>query len=195
MSISQLMFLTTQKRQMCIGVGKKAMHAQLNIMIACHLTVKIHSVLSEQFNLHFTVFYLLIISFPQGSHNMNYCSNRDYQLWAVITYTKSLRFGCSLIYQSMSRILTLWLDYGKKYHSYQSTLKSPTPAQAKVISERKTILDKMNLYIGMNSNKTKLLKFFSCLFSYLGCTYMSVFFLGPFCFDVFHSTFQENSFL
>ncbi|KAK3922870.1 Serine/threonine-protein kinase ATR [Frankliniella fusca] len=64
------------------------------------------------------------------------------QLWAVISYTKSLRFGCSLIHQSMSRMLTLWLDYGKSYH-----IAKASKASKWELNLRKDTLDEMNNFI------------------------------------------------
>uniref|UniRef100_A0A336KU49 Serine/threonine-protein kinase ATR n=1 Tax=Culicoides sonorensis TaxID=179676 RepID=A0A336KU49_CULSO len=50
----------------------------------------------------------------------------DYLVYSMINYGKSLMFGCHYIYQSMPRLLTIWLDYtarkdekASKYHMQQ----------------------------------------------------------------------------
>lgn len=51
-----------------------------------------------------------------------------------------------MIYHSMSRMLTLWLDYGKRYHSALQCHGSVPP---KEMAEQKNTLDKMNQFIGL----------------------------------------------
>ncbi|KAJ1532216.1 hypothetical protein ONE63_000836 [Megalurothrips usitatus] len=66
------------------------------------------------------------------------------QTWAVAGYLKSLRFGCNLIYHSMSRLLTIWLDFGK---SYQSLLMSSEPLPKKEMASKRDSLLRMNQQI------------------------------------------------
>lgn len=47
-------------------------------------------------------------------------SRTDYLVSAMVYYGKSLMYGCNYIYQSMPRLLTIWLDYTAKKDEHAS---------------------------------------------------------------------------
>jgi len=77
---------------------------------------------------------------------------RELQLQAINSFGKSLQYGCNYIYQSISRLLTMWLDYGKRFYELQGELTQRsknelTPAVKKEYRERKKALEDINSLI------------------------------------------------
>ncbi|KDR17199.1 Serine/threonine-protein kinase ATR [Zootermopsis nevadensis] len=66
----------------------------------------------------------------------------DIQVNMVNFYGKSLRYGCNYIYQSMPRMLSIWLDFGTSVAEAEKE-KDRTRAKMEVINDMKTNLDKM----------------------------------------------------
>lgn len=62
-------------------------------------------------------------------------------------YGKSLRYGCNYIYQSMPRMLSIWLDFGTSVAEAEKE-KDRTRAKMEVINDMKTNLDKMTKIVG-----------------------------------------------
>ena len=62
-------------------------------------------------------------------------------------YGKSLRYGCSYIYQSMPRMLSLWLDFGTSLAEMEKD-RDRTREKLEVMANMKKNLDKMTKIIG-----------------------------------------------
>ena len=62
-------------------------------------------------------------------------------------YGKSLRYGCSYIYQSMPRMLSLWLDFGTSVAEMEKD-RDRTREKLEIIANMRKNLDKMTKIIG-----------------------------------------------
>jgi serine/threonine-protein kinase ATR len=62
-------------------------------------------------------------------------------------YGKSLRYGCNYIYQSMPRLLSIWLDFGTSVSEMEKD-KDKSRAKLEIMTVMKTNLDKMTRIIG-----------------------------------------------
>lgn len=65
-------------------------------------------------------------------------------------YGKSLRYGCSYIYQSMPRMLSIWLDFGTSLSEMEKD-KDKTRGKLDIMPVMKTNLDKMTRIIGKHA--------------------------------------------
>ena len=65
----------------------------------------------------------------------------------VSFYGKSLRYGCSYIYQSMPRMLSLWLDFGTSLAEMEKD-RDRTREKFEIMANMKKNLDKMTKIIG-----------------------------------------------
>jgi hypothetical protein len=74
-------------------------------------------------------------------------SYREVQVNIVNFYGKSLRYGCSYIYQSMPRLLSIWLDFGTSLSEVEKD-RNKTRAKLDTVTAMKTNLDKMTKIIG-----------------------------------------------
>jgi hypothetical protein len=74
-------------------------------------------------------------------------SFREIQVNIVNFYGKSLCYGCSYIYQSMPRLLSIWLDFGMSLSEMEKD-KNKTRAKLDIMTVMKTNLDKMTKIIG-----------------------------------------------
>jgi hypothetical protein len=77
-------------------------------------------------------------------------SCREIQVNIVNFYGKSLHYGCSCIYQSMPRLLSIWLDFGTNLSEMEKD-KNKTRAKLDVMAVMKTNLDKMTKIIGKHA--------------------------------------------
>jgi len=59
-------------------------------------------------------------------------------------YGKSLRYGCSYIYQSMPRMLSLWLDFGTSL----AEMEKDRDRTREMVANMRKNLDKMTKIIG-----------------------------------------------
>jgi serine/threonine-protein kinase ATR len=66
-------------------------------------------------------------------------------------YGKSLRYGCSYIYQSMPRMLSIWLDFGTSLSEMEKN-RDRTREQLEIMTNMKKNLDKMTKIIGKHIN-------------------------------------------
>ena len=62
-------------------------------------------------------------------------------------YGKSLRYGCSYIYQSMPRMLSLWLDFGTSLAEMEKD-RDRTREKLEIMANMKKNLEKMTKIIG-----------------------------------------------
>jgi len=62
-------------------------------------------------------------------------------------YGKSLRYGCSSIYQSMPRMLSVWLDFGTSVAEMEKD-RDRTREKLEMITNMRKSLDKMTKIIG-----------------------------------------------
>jgi hypothetical protein len=72
---------------------------------------------------------------------------REIQVNMVNFYGKSLRYGCNYIYQSMPRMLSIWLDFGTSVSEMEKD-RDRTRAKLEAMNDMKTNLDKMTRIIG-----------------------------------------------
>ncbi|XP_076061506.1 serine/threonine-protein kinase atr-like isoform X2 [Oratosquilla oratoria] len=69
----------------------------------------------------------------------------DWLVHIVFSFGKSLNFGCRHIYQSMPRMLSIWLDHGSKVDEMQKI--GTTKSNASIIGTYETKLGNMNSFM------------------------------------------------
>lgn len=62
-------------------------------------------------------------------------------------YAKSLEFGCQYIYQSLPRMIALWLDFGADYFDLSREPGSSSASRANINRQLNSILVKLNATI------------------------------------------------
>lgn len=68
--------------------------------------------------------------------------NGTYVKMTVLHYYKSLQFGCKYAFESLPRMITIWLDFSENL--IKPTTNSKGPALAKLLAERRDILTSIN---------------------------------------------------
>lgn len=71
----------------------------------------------------------------------NLCTFREFTIYVVRYFGQSLRYGNQYIYQSMPRLLSLWLDYGSMVVDAEKKEKGKSSQK---LQTQRTILDRLN---------------------------------------------------
>ncbi|GAB1608793.1 serine/threonine-protein kinase ATR-like [Argonauta hians] len=83
--------------------------------------------------------------------NENWVKQGEFNIFVVKNYGTSLQYGNQYIYQSLPRLLSLWLDYGSTV--VQSELRDQSMSHAQKLQSQKTILHNLNKVIEQISRK------------------------------------------